>query len=391
MAKARRENWDEEVEVRQWLDGLSPLLVGMVLPEPPWGFLRPAPDYSWALEKALEEKGLATWQVVAPGHSIPRQFWQFVFPSRNADPRCWGLLDAAADGTSALVLLEYLEEEVPDAVISPELRLWVNSLRLREERAQEDQAARQAVKTHLENLPGKRAAKLTVLAEMIARKHEAVETSVRSTLDLARECGQLLNAAKKLVGHGGFLAWLEQNVPAVSARMAQHYMRLDRCWDKLQAVLNAKHVSHLTMRGAIELLTYHRCEELSPLDAEDELEELNVPAVLDDAEPGEEVEKARRAHQRATDAVRTRAKAVDALREEVNAAAEQRRTVEDAAREKKWEADNKRAEAEWERDFDLTAAEASLRDLLLSERDEWPAGLRSQFVAALRRIIDGLE
>ena len=42
----------------------------------------------------------------------------------------------------------------------------------------------------------------------------------------AIECGQLLMRQKETIGHGGWLEWLEFNVPQIAEKTAQNYMRL---------------------------------------------------------------------------------------------------------------------------------------------------------------------
>jgi Protein of unknown function (DUF3102) len=68
-------------------------------------------------------------------------------------------------------------------------------------------------------------AALTTLAERINDFHDAAFRSARDAIDAAVECGRLLLEAKAHVGHGEWLAWLEDNT-TVSVRQSQKYMRL---------------------------------------------------------------------------------------------------------------------------------------------------------------------
>ena len=49
------------------------------------------------------------------------------------------------------------------------------------------------------------------LARCIQAAHEAAQASARTALESAILCGELLLEAKRLVGHGRFLPWLDEN------------------------------------------------------------------------------------------------------------------------------------------------------------------------------------
>lgn len=66
---------------------------------------------------------------------------------------------------------------------------------------------------------------LPVLAEEIQAAHEACRRSIKSAVEHAIEAGRCLTEAKLLVQHGGWEDWLQANVPAISVRTAQRYMR----------------------------------------------------------------------------------------------------------------------------------------------------------------------
>lgn len=87
------------------------------------------------------------------------------------------------------------------------------------------------------------------LAGRINSEHRLVVDAVHTALDHAVEAGRLLNEAKLAEGHGGWTAWLEQNVE-FSVRTAQGYMRVAERWPELKA----QRVADLSLRGALKLL-----------------------------------------------------------------------------------------------------------------------------------------
>jgi hypothetical protein len=72
---------------------------------------------------------------------------------------------------------------------------------------------------------------LKALAAEINRDHAAGEESTRRGLEHFRAVGEALLKAKKLVGHGQWLAWLKTNVH-FSSRQAQRYMNMAEEWGK---------------------------------------------------------------------------------------------------------------------------------------------------------------
>jgi phage N-6-adenine-methyltransferase len=89
---------------------------------------------------------------------------------------------------------------------------------------------------------------LGALAKRIQAAHEAAQASARTTLESAILCGELLLEAKRLVAHGRFLPWLDENT-TLGPRQAQRYMRVARNQDALR---NASSETHLA--GAMALL-----------------------------------------------------------------------------------------------------------------------------------------
>lgn len=93
---------------------------------------------------------------------------------------------------------------------------------------------------------------LDALAHRIRDEHAQAEASARDALEHAIAAGQLLIQAKAVVGHGGWLPWLEKNCP-FSRRTAQAYTLLAR---KASTLLqgDAQRVAHLSVRSALALL-----------------------------------------------------------------------------------------------------------------------------------------
>ena len=87
------------------------------------------------------------------------------------------------------------------------------------------------------------------LARKIDVHHEGARVALKHGLDHILKAGQYLIEAKKAVGHGNWLPWLETHT-GVSPRMAQNYMRITRGVAKLPEG-KAQRVSHLSLRDAI--------------------------------------------------------------------------------------------------------------------------------------------
>jgi hypothetical protein len=87
------------------------------------------------------------------------------------------------------------------------------------------------------------------LAARIRAEHEAAQSAMRTAVAHAVEAGKLLIEAKKLVGHGGWLAWVKENC-AFSDRTAQGYMRLATHMPRLDEA-NAQRVAGLSLREAL--------------------------------------------------------------------------------------------------------------------------------------------
>lgn len=66
--------------------------------------------------------------------------------------------------------------------------------------------------------------RLPVLAAEIADHHSVARGATREAIRHAIKAGRRLAEAKALVGHGGWLAWLQANVPGISVRTVQRYL-----------------------------------------------------------------------------------------------------------------------------------------------------------------------
>jgi Protein of unknown function (DUF3102) len=90
------------------------------------------------------------------------------------------------------------------------------------------------------------------LAQAIEREHLAAHQAARTALEHALECGRLLIEAKAQVGHGRWLAWVEEHL-SFGPRQATNYLRLAREVPKLSEG-NRQRVSDLSMRDALNQL-----------------------------------------------------------------------------------------------------------------------------------------
>lgn len=107
------------------------------------------------------------------------------------------------------------------------------------------------------------------LAIRINEQQARIEQAWGMTLELAKEAGEMLIEAKRVVGHGNWLPWIEASCH-VSASMAEKYMKVAKGWDALTAG-NPEHVPNLSIRDAVKLLAKPRQPkaELPPtIDAE---------------------------------------------------------------------------------------------------------------------------
>ena len=69
---------------------------------------------------------------------------------------------------------------------------------------------------------------LPILAESIRNEHEHARASFAASVEHAIRAGRSLIEAKALVPHGDWQEWLSTNVPGMSVRTAQRFMRAAR-------------------------------------------------------------------------------------------------------------------------------------------------------------------
>lgn len=93
--------------------------------------------------------------------------------------------------------------------------------------------------------------RLPVLAAEINHAHGEAMAAAATAIEHAIECGRRLIEARKLVGHGEWLPWIEQNL-RVGPRQAQRFMRLASHADELP---NASTKSHLSIEEGLALLS----------------------------------------------------------------------------------------------------------------------------------------
>jgi hypothetical protein len=66
----------------------------------------------------------------------------------------------------------------------------------------------------------------------ITRLHSEIYSNLEASLERAMRIGELLTGQKENIGHGGFTAWVKDNLP-FTIRTAQNYMRL---WNERERI-----------------------------------------------------------------------------------------------------------------------------------------------------------
>jgi hypothetical protein len=112
------------------------------------------------------------------------------------------------------------------------------------------------------------AATLSTLAKKANREHAACETAIRSALEHARQCGDALLAAKKIIPFGTFENWVTKNCK-FSPRMARRYMTIANGWVKILDLSKRTRASELpldslSLREALRILSAGGPEEIKP-------------------------------------------------------------------------------------------------------------------------------
>jgi hypothetical protein len=399
MARAKPRDRDRyRQRAWAWIVEVRPA-VGQVLPGPPWLYERRATAAAcWAAAEDL----LAEWSLAAvplPGEQDAGE--RLVLPAETRDPVLWQILrdDSAA---AAAAFVDRLQE-VHGVEPSPRLREWVAARTRDEADARAQEVLAQAQEEVVRRLPAPARGRLDELPGLIAAAHGEVLAACRTTLDHARRVGDLLREAKRFIGHGNFIRWVNEKVP-FSPRTAQDYMCISARWAEVQGLANTRPAAYLGLREGLRLLAVHRDGQAAPapgppaggpvggpdpdgapdpvgddgdgLDHPDDL--LPDPTPLLDAVP-----ELRPAYE----AAEARAEAAEAEAAEL---AGLRRAEAERARQDRWRAEQRAREEAREASFDLTRATADLRDLLQSARDRWPAARRVEFVAAARAALEGL-
>jgi hypothetical protein len=104
----------------------------------------------------------------------------------------------------------------------------------------------------------RKAEELSQLAAKARQAHGIVANSTKVVLQHAITAGNALNEAKSKVGHGKWLAWLEDNCPDISNRTAERYMKLAegqaKLWKKLEERDKFDIMSNLTINEALRLI-----------------------------------------------------------------------------------------------------------------------------------------
>jgi len=118
----------------------------------------------------------------------------------------------------------------------------------------------------------RKAEELSQLATKARQAHGIVANSTKVVLQHAITAGNALNEAKSKVGHGKWLAWLEENCPDISDRTAERYMKLadgrPQLEKKLQDPVKFDTMSNLTINEALRLIDEPDGEQSAAASAE---------------------------------------------------------------------------------------------------------------------------
>jgi Protein of unknown function (DUF3102) len=96
---------------------------------------------------------------------------------------------------------------------------------------------------------------LPVLIQRVRESNKRAIAAGNATLEHARDTGDALNEAKKIVGHGRFQKWVADNFPEFSYRTALNYMKVADRWPALEARReNGSALQISSVRGALEFI-----------------------------------------------------------------------------------------------------------------------------------------
>lgn len=117
---------------------------------------------------------------------------------------------------------------------------------------------------------------LVSLKVEVREEHEAAQHDFETAVERCINCGEMLMQAKKLVGHGNWISWLDGT--AVSERQAQRYMQIAR---------NPSRVSDLeSQRAALAEIAQPKDCPPEIVDVElEEIEEVDAEVVDDEPAP----------------------------------------------------------------------------------------------------------
>lgn len=99
------------------------------------------------------------------------------------------------------------------------------------------------------------------LADEANEAHRECQASVRTTLEQAQQCGEILSRAKRLIDHGQWETWLEANFEG-SVRTAQTYMRVAA--NPQEFAPKAQNSALLSIDAAVKLLATPKPEPVKP-------------------------------------------------------------------------------------------------------------------------------
>jgi Protein of unknown function (DUF3102) len=124
------------------------------------------------------------------------------------------------------------------------------------------------------NRPSKKT-KRSKIADEINQLHEMAESSSRACLESAIKAGELLVAEKAKLVHGEWGPWIKDNLPLITWRTVNYYMRLF----KRQGLIKLEMPSNLTITDALNWLSD---SEVNTDDLEDDEPAKSTEETTDD-------------------------------------------------------------------------------------------------------------
>lgn len=142
---------------------------------------------------------------------------------------------------------------------------------------------------------------LDTLCRRIESEHKAALRCATSSLEHARQVGCYLAQAKRQVGHGGWLSWLERSVSFDRFRAAE-YMRVAEHWPEIEAQMCNDRTFGL--RAALKYLAE---PWETPADSDEEMSLEAAQAIVDLAQESVEEAEEQLEEEAATERERTSA------------------------------------------------------------------------------------